>query len=117
MLQTNAINIPLPQLDNGVMKNDQGIHGLIKFTEVKLLSTGAFGYESSIGFNCILFQISFRALQKMTGVTQNKISFDWGFLCSFSTVVLRQECINKWLIYIVIEMNNIIFSKYLLLSE
>ena len=43
MLQTNAINIPLPQLHNGMMKNGQGINGLIKFTEAKLLSTGAFG--------------------------------------------------------------------------
>ena len=43
MLQTNAINTPLPQLHNGMMKNDEAINGPIKFTEDKLLSTGAFG--------------------------------------------------------------------------
>ena len=43
MLQTNAINIPLPQLHNEMMKNDQAINGPIKFTEDKLLSTRAFG--------------------------------------------------------------------------
>ena len=43
MLQTNVINIPLPQLHNGIMKSDQGMNGPIKFTEAKLLSTGVFG--------------------------------------------------------------------------
>ena len=43
MLQSNAINIPLPQLHNGMMKNDEGINGPFKFDEGKLLSTGAFG--------------------------------------------------------------------------
>ena len=35
MLQTNPINIPLPQLHNGLMKNDQGINGPIKSTEAR----------------------------------------------------------------------------------
>ena len=43
MLQINAINIPLSQLHNGMMKNDQGINGTIKFTEAKLLLSGEFG--------------------------------------------------------------------------
>ena len=43
MLQTNDINISLPQLHNGKMKNDQGVNVPIRFTEAKLLSTGAFG--------------------------------------------------------------------------
>ena len=42
MLQTNTINKPLPQLHYGMMKNDQGINGPIRFTEAKLLYTGAF---------------------------------------------------------------------------
>ena len=43
MLQTNDINMSLPLLHNGMMKNDQGINGPIRFNEAKLLSTGAFG--------------------------------------------------------------------------
>ena len=67
--------------------------------------------ENITGFNWILFNIHFRALQKITGVTQNRISLNWGFLCSFSIGVLRQECINKWSIYIVNELNNIMFFQ------
>ena len=43
MLQTNAINIPPPQLHNEMMKNDKGINDPIEFTEAKLLSIGTFG--------------------------------------------------------------------------
>ena len=67
--------------------------------------------ENITEFNRSLFNIRLRALQKMTRVTQNKILLDWDFLCSFSTGVLRQECINKWSIYIVNELSSIMFFQ------
>ena len=67
--------------------------------------------ENITEFNRSLFNIRLRALQKMTRVTQNRILLDWDFLCSFSTGVLRPECINNWSMYIVNELSNIMFFQ------